>query len=163
LIRSDRAARPQVELALLNPAFIGAVLLAAAADYRNTGGTSMPFELAFLVPPLVLHQETRELLPKSTTARLSGWVGGHPVVAAEFPSRAQSMVPIVREALRYVLAGGSARLEHGRLASPSRWARGDERFSGEAATVMKKAAFIGRWFATSGTSATLFGLLGVRT
>lgn len=155
------ASRPFAELALFNPAFLGLIVIEAARDYRAVTGAHMPVELAYLVPPLVLHEETRSQLPKAASARLSGWMASHPIISAEYPIRAQETVPVVREAIMYLLAGGSAELREGGLAVrvPTLHA---EMFTGDGMSVLKKAALVGRWFGKSGASSTIFGLMGVR-
>jgi hypothetical protein len=160
-MRDREASRPLAELALFNPAFLGLIVIEAARDYRAVTGAHMPLELAYLVPPLVLHEETRGQLPKATSARLSGWMESHPIIAAEYPTRAQKTVPVVRDAIAYLLAGGSAELREGGLAVRVPTVH-PELFTAEGMSVLRKAALVGRWFGKSGATSTIFGLMGVR-
>ncbi len=64
---SDRVVK---EANLLNLAF-GAVLLAeTVAHYDNKAHQGLPFALAFLVLPIILHEKTRRSLPITTLPAL---------------------------------------------------------------------------------------------
>lgn len=145
---------------LLNPALIATVIAAAASEYESRGETLMPFELSFLVVPLVLHRDTRSELPIRITSHLAKWVAAHEVLAAGFGARAKALVEPVREGIRFGLRSGAIELDGatvaGRLRSSSPAAIGD---IGE---VVRKAGFVGRWFTQIESSATAFALLGVK-
>lgn len=83
----------------------GRLLAAAARDYETEAG-SMPWPLAFLVPPLILHRPTRDVLPRNTRTHLSTWIRRHPLLRAGLPNRAAAMVPIAREGIRFGLRAG---------------------------------------------------------
>lgn len=51
--------------ALLNPAFCGVLIQQAVSGFCSQRPVGMPFELAALVLPLVLHRESEEKLPSS--------------------------------------------------------------------------------------------------
>ena len=57
------AERPTEVANLLNPAFTGAALRMAVSGYLREANVGMPFELAFLVFPIALHEATRSRLP----------------------------------------------------------------------------------------------------
>src|SRR6266540_2320032 len=97
--------RPRVEATLLNPALLAVLIAAAAKDYE-TDGAGMPWPLAFIVPPLVLHRPTRDALPRNTRTHLSTWIRRQPLLRAGFPARAAAMVPLTREGLRFGLRAG---------------------------------------------------------
>ena len=58
------AGRSPEAAALLNPALLAVVCAAAASQYERESDEAMPWPLAFLVAPLVLHRGTREALPE---------------------------------------------------------------------------------------------------
>lgn len=146
--------RPRVEATLLNPALL-AVLLAAAAEAYEDGG--MPWPLAFLVPPLVLHRPTRDALPRTTRTHLSTWIRREPLLRAGFPARAAAMVPLTREGLRLGLRAGvlvrDGAMLTGRLNT--------EAPPGELKQLIRRAALVGRWLAKTDQPSTVFALLGV--
>ncbi len=150
------------EAALFNPAFMAVLVASSASDHQRVGASDLPFPLAFLVAPLALHEGTRAALPGNITGRMSTWVLEHPLIASEFPLRARSMVPYVREGLRYGLRAGDLTLVGGHLASPRRLQDDAASTTDDVRACIRAAAFAGRWFARTGDARTIFGLLGVR-
>ena len=51
---------------LLNPAFISALLVDAVVAHLENEGAGIAYPLLYLVPPLVLHHDTRGTLPRNT-------------------------------------------------------------------------------------------------
>jgi hypothetical protein len=155
------AGRPPEAAALLNPALLAIISAAAASQYERESGEAMPWPLAFLVAPLVLHRGTREALPKTTRTHLSAWITNNPVIRAGFPQRAQSLTGLVREGLRFGMAHGALSVTtdgrmHGVLPSSGRPIEG-----GDAADIVRSAGFVGKWFTMADQPATIFALLGV--
>ncbi|MEU9616959.1 three component ABC system middle component [Streptomyces sp. NPDC048209] len=145
--------------AFLNPALVAGIAATAARDYeREASGRLMPWPMAFVVAPLVLHQPTRRALPTSTRTHLTNWVAEHPVLVAGLAPRASSLGPAVREGLRFGLRHQMLAIEQGCL--KSRLAK--SRTEGELAELIKAASLIGRWTAKSDNPSTVFALLGVR-
>jgi len=153
--------RPVEEARLLNPAFLAALLAAAATDYERTSGEPMPWTLSFLVPALALPEATREALPGSVQAHFSSWLQDHPEVRLGFGRRVKPLVPLVREALRLGLRSGALEIE-GRSLHATTQPRPRHDQTSDVAECFKAARFIGRWFARRHDVATIFGLLGVR-
>lgn len=146
---------------MLNPALLAAITAAAAIEYARAGGEPMPWPLAFLIAPLVMHRGTREALPRTTATHLGNWVAQNPVIHAGIPARAQSLAGPVREGLRFGLAHGALTVnEQGQLS-------GDlvDRPKGAASTevdqMITKAGLVGKWLAKLDQPATAFALLGV--
>lgn len=144
---------------LLNPALVSTIVASAADQYGRNAAGPMPFELSFLLTPLVLHRDTRLSLPQRTDSHLTKWVSSHAVLAAGFGARAKSLVEPTREGLRFGVREGvivfDGRTITGLIGS-TRPAR-----IGDVADVMKKAGFVGRWFAKLDSPTTAFALLGV--
>lgn len=155
------ADRPVEEARLLNPAFLAAVLTAAAADFEATSGEPMPWTLSFLVPPLCLHERTREALPRNTRTHLSSWIQRNPEVRLAFGRRARPLVPLVQEALRLALRSGTLEILDGALRA-STTSRARDEHSVEVTDCFRAARFVGRWFAGRHDLPTIFALLGVR-
>jgi hypothetical protein len=63
--------RPPIVAAMLNPALIAAILATAANGYHKESDRALPWPLAFVIVPLVLHRGTREALPTSTRTHLA--------------------------------------------------------------------------------------------
>lgn len=144
---------------LLNPAFVAAVITAAAIQYERRSRAPMPFELSFLVVPLVLHRDTRSVLPIRITSHLARWITDHPVLAAGYGARAKALVEPVREGIRFGLRHGAFELDGGSLTGHP--FRGRPPAIGDIEQVIAKAGFVGRWFTQLESSATAYSLLGV--
>lgn len=144
---------------MLNPAFLSVIIGAAAIDYQQRATKPLPFPLAFLVAPLVLHRDTREQLPKRVDSHMSKWVMSHEVIAAGFGDRARILVEPVREGIRFGLRTGALKLVDGDLAGNLANRRPAK--IGDIALIHRKAAFVGRWLSQLDTPTTAFALLGV--
>ena len=145
---------------MLNPALMAAITAAAAVEYERTGGDPMPWPLAFLVAPLVLHRGTREALPRTTRTHWASWVSEHPVEHAGFPARAQALTSLVREGVRFGLAHEALVVDdQGRLAGRLGPA---PRKGTELADIVAKAGLVGKWLTKLDQPATAFALLGVK-
>lgn len=144
---------------LLNPALLSVVTAAAASEYERRDGGPMPFELSFLVAPLVLHRATRAELPNRYDSHLARWVNTHEVLAAGFGERARALVQPVREGIRFGLRTGTLALDGTALSGNLRSRRPAK--IGDVAEIVGKAGFVGRWFTQLETPSTAFALLGV--
>jgi hypothetical protein len=147
--------------AMLNPALLAAIIAVAAAEYERADGDPMPWPLAFLVAPLVLHRDTREALPRSTRSHLATWVSDHPAIRAGLPARARSLIDPVREGLRFGLnTGVLAIVGDGRIRGslPSTNQPPD---LGDLRKIIRSAGMVGKWLAKLDQTATSFALLGV--
>lgn len=159
------AKRPIEEARLFNPAFCSLLLGKAVADYLKQVGDGLPYPLAFIVIPAVLHAQTRNALPSRTTALLQNWVADHTDLLTAFPDHARQAAPIVREATLFALMHRKLTIERGRLLpGPRRYrsnATVDSR-TDETIDCVRSAAFLGRWFAVSGTTATILASWGAK-
>ena len=154
---SDYLLRPRVESNLLNPALIGLTIAHAAAGYTQDQPRAMPWPVAFLIPPLVLHRPTRSALPASVRTHFASWVSGHPLLMAGFPRRAAVMTEPTREGLRLtlrarriVLAGFA--IQAASLAPAP---------IGELGQLLRASSLVGRLLARLDQPSTAFALLGV--
>jgi len=160
------AARSPEERALLNPGFCSVVLWHAASGYATIANGPIPFDVVFLILPVVLHRETREALPSAVSTSLAVWLDEHPLTRTRIAERATMLVAFTKEALMF---GGL----HGllSLAGSAVAANGDRKkavaaalraSSDEVRACAKRAEFTGRWFAKAGSASTVMALVGVR-
>lgn len=160
------ADRSHEERALLNPGFCASLLWHAASGYSSNGDGALSFEESFLVLPFVLHRETRETLPRSSRTSLTVWLDENPLARGRVVSRARLLVPFTKEALTFGGVHGLIRLDGGRLLAGTTWKRAVNRTltesSDEVKGCAKRATFIGKWFAQTGSAATVLALIGVR-
>lgn len=155
--------RSRTTAAMLNPALLAVILGNAAQEYRANSDHAMPWPLAFIVAPLVLHRGTRDALPKTTRANLGAWVADHPVEHAGFATRAQSLRDSVIEGVRFGLSNGVLDVDReGRLIGTLGKGRGHALERGtEAQQIIVKAGFVGKWLTKIDQPATAFVILGV--
>jgi len=159
------AERSREERALLNPALC-AVLLWHAARSCVRDGDSLSFEEGFLVLPFVLHRTTRDALPRGTRTSLAVWLDANPLARGRIAPRARLLVPFTKEAITFGAAHGLLQMEAARLKAVGAWRTRVDRSvrasSDEVRECAKRAKFIGKWFAATGSASTVMALLGVR-
>ncbi|XYI00002.1 three component ABC system middle component [Sorangium sp. So ce1128] len=158
--------RSPEERSLLNPSFCAALLWHAASGYSSDSNSAMPIELSFLVLPLVLHRETREAFPRSTTTSLAAWLTEVPLVRTRIGERATSLGPFTKEAMLFGGMHGllllSAEGVRANGALKKQVAAGLKATSDEVRICAKRAEFLGKWFEKAGRPETVMALLGVR-
>jgi hypothetical protein len=152
---------------LLNPAFAGLVLIRAVNGFNRETKSGFPYIYSYLVLPLVLHPETRERLPQAITTRLPSWAERNSEITALLPRRVADLAPATREALflaattQLITLGASAEITSA-VAEKTLSNFEKNSASTEVEACLNKANFVGRWLATSGTSATVLTVLGVQ-
>lgn len=155
------AQRPLEERTLFNPAFIARIVRASAEGYEQESGEGMPFPLAFLVPPIVLHRPTLDALPRAVTTNLLVWLDQHPYLRQTYPERARAVVAATREGLTMGLQSGLIDRERARLVAPPLARRRRPLSTDHSERILTRAKFVGRWLAGSGDVATIFAQWGV--
>lgn len=160
--------RPHEVRHLLNPAFCSVLLWCAAkgaAEYAISPRSGLSIAESFLILPLALHKGTREVLPRTVKSSLPVWVNSEPMIIARLPERAKSLVPHTKEAIAF---GGGARLlklqdnEIIGVSNQRELIKFLRQASGEIKECLNKSMFLGKWFAHTGTTETIFTLFGVR-
>jgi len=160
---SERAGE---ERALLAPSFSATLLWQAAVGHHAEVKRGVPLELAFLVLPIVLHRGTRELLPKSVVTSLPVWLEENPLIRSGIAERARTLVPFTKDAMTFGGTRGLFSISPSEITAVAGWKRKLNSVlkgtSLEVADCVKRAEFLGRWFARIGNGATVMALLGVR-
>ncbi len=156
------------EQRLLNPSFCSMLLWFASAGHASVSRqrVGISFEECFLVLPMVLHREIRESLPTKITTSLAVWIGNNPLAPAIIADRARALVPFTKEAIRFAGGYGVLQLERAVVHANSDWKKrmatvlADS--SEEVHSCAKRAEFVGRWFAKTGSAETVMSLMGVQ-
>ncbi|MGH8614688.1 MAG: ABC-three component system protein [Gammaproteobacteria bacterium] len=158
--------RTAEEAHLLNPAFSGLLITRAVDEYTRSAAQPLPYALAFLVLPVVLHKRTREALPGSVSTSLAVWLQAKPETRVGFAARTRALLPFTREAIAFLLARGVLIVaEAGGLGRGPTDVRGIARvarMSDEVASCITSAQLVGRWFARSGSPHSIIALWGLR-
>ena len=154
------------EANLFNPAFCAALLAKATGDHLKKVGRSLPFALSFLVLPIVLHRGTRLSLPGSTITSLLSWVQENRDQLVDFPIRVSRLRSITKEALLFGVQHQTLVLTNdGGVAVGGKHQSATDRrtvlFTDEARECVDRAGFVGRWFSSAGTTATIYAAWGV--
>ena len=97
--------RPMEIQTLLNPAFCGELLLECIRVYNSRNG-GMPFNLTFLILPIILHGDTRKTIPY-VPKYLHIWIQNHSEILIDFPQRVRNMIPITLESISFILQTNS--------------------------------------------------------
>lgn len=148
--------------ALFNPAFVAVLLGKASRGHLEESDTPLPFALAFLIAPLVLHAPTRTALPRRVNARLGTWAENHPLVRSELRLRAPGLTSVTPRAIRLGLRTEVLKLEATALAPGDVLARVSAPAEPDAKECWESAVWVGRWLSRSGPPQTTFALLGVK-
>jgi hypothetical protein len=155
--------RPTEVANLLNPAFCSLLLREAVLGYLEEGAQGMPYAVAFIVLPIVLHKATRDAFPASISTKLHAWLQENQVARVGLSNRAKGLIPYSREALIYALSSSLLVVSREGLLVPAKgkvklpkWEK-----DSEVSACSKRAHFLGRWFARAGDTATVFALLGI--
>lgn len=162
------ADRPPEVANLLNPAFCGQVIFRCVQSYvREGNGIPMPYPLAFLILPLILHRETRETM-QAQRKFFPVWLNGNEHIKIGFAQRARSLAPFTREALTFLQKTVTIRVNENdaalmpvvsRLKRPNRrvFPEGEE-----TKACLTRSDQLGKWFARANSPGTIYALLGVR-
>jgi hypothetical protein len=163
---SQWTSRPAEERALLNPSFCSCLLWQASVGYEGATHMPLPFDISFLVLPTVLHRETRESLPKVVRTSLAVWIDDNPLARSRIADRARTLVPFTKEAMMYGGLHGLFEFQGGAISANLEWKKriaADLKDStDEVRSCAKRAEFVGKWLASSGSSSTVMAILGVR-
>lgn len=150
----------------MNPGFCVNLIWNAARGYTSETGGALSFEESFLILPFVLHRETRERLPRTSRTSLAVWLEENPLARNRIAGRARSLVPFTKEALTFGGLHGFIRFKEGKLHAEETWknevSQALKESSDEVRACIKRADFIGKWFAQTGDASTVFALIGIR-
>lgn len=155
------------ERRLLNPAFSGVLIARAVAGYQSESQKGLPFLYSYLILPLVLHSETRNRLPSTVVTRLINWTERNTELTTHFSRRMADLALATKEGLLLITTTGLAHIvDEARIvlvATDKTFANFEKATpSDEVSSCCKKAHFVGRWLASSGTAPTVLTALGVR-
>jgi hypothetical protein len=150
---------------LLNPAFLGTVLRKSTDGFCRERERGLPFELAFVVFPLVLHGDTRNQLPNSVATRVQPWLYEHRQVLIEFAWRTREIVPFAKEAIMFAVNRDVVRIRvTGQLIAGDTKLRGLTSYqskSQEIKEIIRKSEFVGRWLSSAGPSTNVYASFGI--
>jgi Family of unknown function (DUF6521) len=158
--------RSSEERGLLSPSFCALLLWHAARGHSGDAGVALPFETTFLVLPMVLHRETRESMPTAVTTSLAVWLEEHSLARSRIADRSRTLVPFTKEGLSFGGLHGFLLVDNGSVGANLDWKKkvttSLRTCTDEVRVCAKRAEFVGKWFAKTGSAATVMALIGVR-
>lgn len=158
--------RPIEEAHLLNPAFCCVTLTSSIISYGSVEDAGMPFPLAFMILPIVLHKPTRDLLPRDTRTSFPAWIQNNAAARVLFYERVVSVKPYTREALTFgLIHSWLAIQEKGNLhhiINETDVKKSSKTLNDEAKECVLRADFLGKWLALAGSAQTVMTLWGIR-
>ncbi len=158
--------RTREEAHLLNPAFCCVTITSACAGYGESSDQPLPFALAFIVLPIILHKHTRESLPRTTRTSIPAWLQGHAEARLGFHERLMALQPHTREAMLYGVAfdwiamGNSGGIRC--VVTNALFDRTIRSLDGDAHDCVSRARFLGRWLGNTDSTETTMALWGIR-
>lgn len=150
---------------LFNPAFCCSVLTSAIIGYNDIKSEGMPFPIAFMILPIVLHKKTREALPNNTTTTLGNWIQMNNDLKIGFYDRLITMKPFTQEAILFGFKYGWINLNHENFCSEFQLSKVNSflnHMDGDARECILKSRLLGRWLAKNGSESTIMYLWGIR-
>jgi hypothetical protein len=153
--------RPIEHRRLLNPAFLAVIVTEAATGHDTESGKPLPFALAFLTVPIVLHEPTREALPTIATS-MYAWLDRHAEARVHIPTLGRQFAPLTREAIRFGACRGALQFDAGgSLAAVELHRPGPRTQTTELRRCRERARFVGRWVARAGDPGTILASWGL--
>src|SRR5262245_27296516 len=161
--------RPVEVSNLLNPAFCAVLLRDALAAYEENDERGMNYLLIYLILPLLLHHQTRQLIPVQASSSLLEWIERQEINTWILVDRIQQLIPYTKEALIFgiqqgKIAFGTQESIYGNLLVSSQNLP-DEGAWPEVSTPVecrKKAKTIGKWFGEVADATTIYRTFGIR-
>ncbi|WP_143595603.1 three component ABC system middle component [Tamilnaduibacter salinus] len=156
----------QEEFSLFNPAYTGFLLLTMVREHVRESQTGMHCALPFLLVPMALNPTISNRLPSNKRSSLLAWISTNQGELIEFPELAQSFQPFVIHAIAFLMEKSLINLnDEGDFQlgtstvpqTPSLFSKNESMNN-----TLRRARFLGRWFAHAPPVETLYAHLGVR-
>jgi len=115
------------------------------------------------VLPILLHQETRERMPRTVRTYFFVWVEKNDDLFFNFSKRTKSMVKITKEALSFLLTYRKIELtEQGEInAKTDKAKKNNHEDYQEYNEIIKKAEMLGKWLATTSDVKSIYSFFRI--
>lgn len=158
--------RAPEEAYLFNPPFIGSLTTEFVKSYGKSHSVA-PMTLAVVALAAVLHGQTRRRFPYSTVTSLYEWLQDNEDLLVGFAKRAQGLLPYVKEGTIFAVSHNALCVEQGHhLCQGAAKATFSSAFletaTPEIKEIVDRTRFLARWFAKSGSEASILAAWGVR-
>ncbi|EGR1391767.1 hypothetical protein ACCF70_000683 [Vibrio parahaemolyticus] len=76
---------------LLNPAFCALVYASIVEGYNSTSKSKIPIYMPYILMPIVLHKDSRRVIPTSTRSKFHIWLQNEPQITIGLTDRINSI------------------------------------------------------------------------
>ena len=148
---------------LFNPAFCGEIIRIAIKEYNKHSKTEFPYAFAFLILPIVLHNDTRNRMPRSVKTYFFVWVEKNDDLFFDFAKRTKSMVKYTKEAIMFLLVHKKLEINEDAkiIANGSGLKIMKKDDYEEYNNILKKAAMLGKWLSTTSDVKSIYSFLRI--
>jgi len=150
---------------LLNPAFCGEVIRRTIVQYcKDSGKQGLPFSLAFFILPIILHKETRKLLPKSKRTKLHEWLTLNEKLKIIILPRIKYLTPYTRESILFLAKHNVIEFNKSGDIVPlvKRTKKFDSEYTTEISEIFKTADKLGKWINTFPSVKITYTFFGIK-
>ncbi len=148
---------------LYNPAFCGLLLLKAIEGFESKDKMGIPFSYLFLILPLCLFEQSRNLLIENKRKKLLRLLVDHPEILIEFPDKCIATRQYMLESMGLVMSYGLLSIsQDGKFKKNKKPLLRKIEIDGEVETSKSAAEILGRMLAEVGSEVTVFSSLGVK-
>lgn len=159
--------RPREEAYSFNPAFLSSLMSDFVREYSRAKHEACPITLVYLFAPLSLHRQTRHRFPNRTVTSLYEWIQGNEDVLVDLPRRTRALLPLMRDGLKFAVYQQVLEFSGGKGLVPGN-KKGHftpkfmEELSVDVNEAIDSSRFLAKWFAKSGSEASVLSAWGVR-
>lgn len=159
--------RPREEAYVFNPAFIASLMCDFVLEYQKAKNNGCPLTFVFLAPTLSLHRATRTRLPNTTVTAMYEWVQNNEDVLIDLQRRSKALLPLLQEASAFGLHQEIVMFTNGHHLKTGAQ-KGHfvpsllENVSTEMKEIISTTRFLARWFAKSGSEASILSSWSMR-
>lgn len=156
----------QEERNLYNPAYIGAILYHSIRECQENNPKGLHCTLAYIVIPLAVSNRYSEILPKTVSSPIAGWMADHEGNLIGFSESVNAFIDIVNSAIVFLLErkavalseDGFFSIEVDHLPRLPALVSNNKYFK----HAFLSGGFVGRWFSEVSSVETIYAHLGVR-
>lgn len=159
--------RPREEAYAFNPAFLSSLMCDFVREFTKAKHEACPVTLVFLTPALSLHRQTRTRFPNRTVTSLYEWLQNNEDVLVDLPRRSHALLPLLRDGLKFAIYQEVLEFSDGhRLHVGPKKGHFTPAFLDTVSVgtreIVTANRFVAKWFAKSGSEASILSGWGVR-
>lgn len=159
--------RPREEAYVFNPAFLSSLMSDFVREYSKAKHEACPITFVYLFAPLSLHRLTRQRFPSRTVTSMYEWIQGNEDVLVDLTRRTRALLPLMRDGLKFAVHQQVLEFSGGEgLISGNKKGYFTPKFTEDLTVDMKEVInstrFLAKWFAKSGSEASVLSGWGVR-